>query len=44
MLSFALDALLVAVIWFVACFLFVVGAVLVQATREAIRERDEADS
>lgn len=41
MLSVALQALLVAGIWFVVCVLFVFGAVLVQATREAIRERNE---
>lgn len=36
----ALHVLLVAGVWFVACCLFAGGAVLVQSTREVLRERN----
>lgn len=34
----ALQALMVAGVWVVVCVLFATGAIIVQATRETIRE------
>jgi hypothetical protein len=39
-MSVALYALQVAGVWFIVCCLFALGACIVQAAREVIRERN----